>query len=93
VDVRWHSRVKRDEFRIRGTEGEMDLTPLNGPRLVYPGGQEDIPPHENLHYPCIQDFVSAVVDGTKLRSSGATALETEWVMEQVGNPANGGPGN
>jgi len=27
VDVRWHSRVVRDEFRIRGTEGELSLTP------------------------------------------------------------------
>src|SRR5713226_7954367 len=25
VDVRWHSKVKRDECRIRGTEGEMEL--------------------------------------------------------------------
>jgi predicted dehydrogenase len=23
VDVRWHSRVARDEFRIIGTDGEM----------------------------------------------------------------------
>jgi predicted dehydrogenase len=83
VDVRWHSRVARDEFRIRGTEGEMDLTPLNGPRLSYPGGEEQIPAHANLHYPCIADFVSAALDGTPLRSSGASALETEWVIGQV----------
>jgi predicted dehydrogenase len=83
VDVRWHSRVTRDEFRIRGTEGEMDLTPLNGPRLSYPGGEEQIPAHANLHYPCIADFVSAALDGTPLRSSGASALETEWVIGQV----------
>src|SRR5204862_6636901 len=38
LDVRWHSGVDRDEFRIRGTRGEIDLTPLNGPQLVYPGG-------------------------------------------------------
>jgi len=31
VDVRWHSRVARDECRIRGTDGEIELTPLNGP--------------------------------------------------------------
>lgn len=43
VDVRWHSRVPRDEFRIRGTDGELDLTPLNGPTLVHPGGQEQLP--------------------------------------------------
>ena len=34
VDVRWHSKVSRDECRIRGTEGEMELSPLNGPEFV-----------------------------------------------------------
>jgi len=83
VDVRWHSRVERDEFRIRGTEGELDLTPLNGPRLVHPGGEERIPAHDNLHYPCVADFVAAALDGGPLRSSGATALLTEWVTDQA----------
>jgi len=83
VDVRWHSRVARDEFRIRGTEGEMDLTPLNSPALVYPGGAEELPPHANLHYPCIEDYACAVLEGRAPRSTGATALQTEWVMGQV----------
>jgi predicted dehydrogenase len=83
VDVRWHSRVPRDEFRIRGTEGEMDLTPLNGPELVYPGGAEHIPAPANLHSPCIDDFVSAVLDRRDPVSSGATALFAEWVMDQA----------
>ena len=87
VDVRWHSRIPRDEFRIRGTEGELDLTPLNGPLLVYPGGREEIPPHANLHYPCIENFVRAALEGAPLVSSGATALAAEWVMEQVSGPA------
>jgi predicted dehydrogenase len=83
VDVRWHSRVPRDEFRIRGTDGELDLTPLNSPSLVYPGGAETIAAHENLHYPCVENFVSAVLDGTTPRSSGATALLAEWVLNQA----------
>jgi predicted dehydrogenase len=83
VDVRWHSRVARDEFRIRGTEGEMDLTPLNGPELVYPGGVEHIPAPANLHFPCIEDFTAAVLDGRDPVSSGATALFAEWVMDQA----------
>lgn len=83
VDVRWHSRVPRDEFRIRGTEGELDLSPLNGPSLVHPGGTEQVPAPGNLHYPCVEDFVSAVLDGTSPRSSGATALATEWVTNQA----------
>jgi predicted dehydrogenase len=83
VDVRWHSRMKRDECRIRGTEGEMDLTPLNGPELVYPGGSENLPPHENLHYPMIENFVDAVLGKAELVSSGASSLWTDWVMERA----------
>ena len=83
VDVRWHSRVVRDEFRIRGTDGEIELTPLNGPELVCPAGVEQLAPHANLHFPCVANFVSAVLDGAPLRSTGATALVTDWVTEQV----------
>ncbi|HEV2418884.1 MAG TPA: hypothetical protein VGX94_13885, partial [Terriglobia bacterium] len=83
VDVRWHSRIERDEFRITGTEGEMDLTPLSGPALVYPGGCEDLPPSANVHYPCVKNFVDAILDGTPLLSSGDTALWTEWVTAQA----------
>lgn len=83
VDVRWHSRIQRDEFRIIGTEGEMDLTPLNGPGLVYPGGQENLPTHANVHYPCVKNFVHAVLDGAPLLSSGGTALWTDWVTAQA----------
>jgi len=83
LDVRWHSRVSRDEFRIRGVDGELDLTPLNGPELVYPGGVEQWPAPANLHYPCIEDFVTALLDGRPPRSSGRTAIATQWVIEQA----------
>jgi predicted dehydrogenase len=83
VDVRWHSKVKRDECRIRGTEGEMDLTPLNGPALIYPGGCENIPPHANLHYPMIENFVDAVLGQAPLLASGASSLWTDWVIERA----------
>jgi predicted dehydrogenase len=83
VDVRWHSRVARDEFRVRGTEGEIDLSPLNGPELAHPGGSERIAAPQNLHYPCVEDFVSSVVHGILPRSYGESALAAEWVMEQA----------
>jgi len=83
VDVRWNSRVERDEFRIIGSEGEMDLSPLNGPELVYPGRSEHLPPHANLHFPCIKNFVDAVLDGAPLLSSAASAIWTDWVTEQA----------
>ena len=83
VDVRWHSQIARDEFRIRGTDGEIDLSPLNGDSLVFPGGRESIPAPENLHYPCIHNFVGAVLDREPLSSSAKSALATDWVTEEV----------
>lgn len=83
VDVRWHSKVKRDECRIRGTEGEMELTPLNGPELIYPGGRENLAPHANLHYPMIENFVAAVLDGSPLLAGGESSLWTDWVIARA----------
>jgi 1,5-anhydro-D-fructose reductase (1,5-anhydro-D-mannitol-forming) len=83
VDVRWHSKVRRDECRIRGTEGEMEMSPLNGPELLYPGGSEQLAPNANLHYPMMQNFVEAVLDKAPLISSGESAIWTDWVTEEV----------
>ena len=83
VDVRWHSKVNRDECRIRGTDGEIEMSPLNGPDLIYPSGRESLPAHANLHYPMIENFVSAVVEGKPLLASGASSFMTDWVTEQA----------
>jgi 1,5-anhydro-D-fructose reductase (1,5-anhydro-D-mannitol-forming) len=83
VDVRWHSKVRRDECRIRGTDGEMELSPLNGPDLIYPGGRENLPPHANLHYPMIENFVDAVAGKASLLASGASSFWTDWVIERA----------
>ena len=83
VDVRWHSQINRDEFRIRGTDGELDLTPLNSPFLTSPSGTEEMPAHDNLHYPCVEDFVTAVIDRRSPRASGAAALEAELVINRA----------
>jgi 1,5-anhydro-D-fructose reductase (1,5-anhydro-D-mannitol-forming) len=83
VDVRWHSKVVRDECRIRGTDGEMELSPLNGPDLVYPSGSENLPAHANLHYPMLENFVAAVEGKAPLLSSGASAFWTDSVTERA----------
>jgi predicted dehydrogenase len=86
VDVRWHSKVRRDECRIRGTEGEMDLSPLNGPELIYPRGEENVrenlPVHANVHTPMIENFVDAVEGKAPLLASGAAAFWTDWITER-----------
>jgi 1,5-anhydro-D-fructose reductase (1,5-anhydro-D-mannitol-forming) len=83
VDVRWHSRVNRDECRIRGTDGEMELSPLNGPDLLYPGAHEKLLPHPNLHYPMLENFVDAVEGKAPLVASGASSFWTDWVTERA----------
>ncbi|MFZ0278948.1 MAG: Gfo/Idh/MocA family oxidoreductase [Candidatus Sulfotelmatobacter sp.] len=85
VDVRWHSKVSRDECRIRGTEGEMNLSPLNGPDLIYPAGRENLPPHANLHYPMVENFVDAVLGKAPLLASGASSFWTDWITERARN--------
>ena len=86
VDVRWHSKVRRDECRIRGAEGEMELSPLNGPDLIYPGGRESLPPHANLHYPMIENFVDAMLGKAPLLASGASSFWTDWIAERARTP-------
>jgi len=83
VDVRWNSRPERDQFRVIGTDGELNLDPLQGPALRYAGREETLPTHANLHYPAIENFVSAVLDGTPLMCRGEEAIWTDWVTGQV----------
>jgi 1,5-anhydro-D-fructose reductase (1,5-anhydro-D-mannitol-forming) len=83
IDVRWHCKRGRDEFRITGTDGVMDLSPLNGPPLRYAGNEETLPTHANLHYPCIENFVSTVLDGASLLATGRTSTWTDWVTEKA----------
>jgi 1,5-anhydro-D-fructose reductase (1,5-anhydro-D-mannitol-forming) len=83
VDVRWNSKIKRDECRIRGTDGEMEMSPLNGPELVYPGGQENLPVHANVHFPLIENFVDAVEGKAELLASGSNSYWTDWVTERA----------
>lgn len=83
VDVRWHSHVARDECRIRGTDGEIEMSPLNGPEIVYPGGRESLPAHSNLHYPIIENFVDAVEGKAPFIASGQSSFWTDWITERA----------
>jgi len=84
LDVRWNSRIERDELCVIGTEGEADLTPLNGPTLTVrrsgSSWSEELPASQNLHYPMIDNFVRAVLGGEPLVSTGRTAIETDRVI-------------
>jgi predicted dehydrogenase len=83
VDARWNSHIKRDQFRVIGTDGEMILDPLSGPVLRVGEVEELLPAHPNVHYPCIENFVAAILDGVPLACSGEEALWTDWVTQMV----------
>ena len=83
VDARWNSRIARDEFRIIGTDGALDLTPLNGPELSGPNITEGLPVAANVHQPAIENFVAAILDGAPLACPGEEAIWTDWITEQV----------
>jgi 1,5-anhydro-D-fructose reductase (1,5-anhydro-D-mannitol-forming) len=87
VDVRWNSRIVRDQFRVIGTEGEINLDPLSGPglRVISTSAtwEEQLPAHANVHYPIVENFVNVVLDGTPLACSGSEAIQADWVTAKV----------
>jgi predicted dehydrogenase len=83
VDVRWNSRIDRDQFRILGTTGEINLDPLSGPLLRMGDCEESLPTHPNVHYPCIENFVAAILDDAPLACPGDEALWTDHVIQSV----------
>lgn len=86
VDVRWNSRVKRDQFRVVGTEGELGLDPLSGPELRVAGRVEMLPTDANVHFPLIRNFVDVLESGSPtaaLTCPGEQAIWSDWVIEQV----------
>ncbi len=89
IDVRWNSRIPRDQFRIIGEDGEINLDPLNSPDLRITTRSEsrveNLPPHANLHFPVVENFVDAVVanDPARLACPAEQGAWVDWVIEQV----------
>ena len=65
IDVRWNSRVARDQFRIIGEEGEINLDPLNSPELRVTTREEsrveNCRPTPTCTIPLVENFVDAVL--------------------------------
>lgn len=83
VDARWNSRIPRDQFRVIGSDGEINLDPLSGPELRYGGKEELLPTDKNVHAPLIENFAAAVLDGEPLACPGSEAIFTDWVTTQA----------
>jgi predicted dehydrogenase len=85
VDVRWNSRVARDQFRIIGVDGEISLDPLNGPEMQVANRTEMLHPHPNLHYPVVENFVTAALadDPGQLACPAEQGQWVDWTIEEV----------
>jgi len=85
VDVRWNSRVSRDQFRVVGVEGEIGLDSLNGPELRVAGRVEMLPTHANVHYPLVLNFAGAVAADSPaaVACGGEQARWVDWAIDQV----------
>lgn len=83
IDTRWNSGVLRDQCRITGTKGEIDLAPLHGPSLKVNGEEFQMPCHANVHYPLIENFVAAKLEGAPLAAPINQAILTDWVTGEV----------
>jgi len=83
VDVRWNSRIKRDQFRVIGTDGGLNLDPLSGPLLRVGQVEESLPTHPNVHFPCIANFVAVILDRAPLACPGDEAIWTDRVTEMA----------
>lgn len=83
VDARWNTHATLDDFRIVGTEGVMELGPLNGPTLRYGEQEEDLPSSPNRLFPCLQAFVGAVLDGRPLECSAERVRGVARVLDNA----------
>jgi predicted dehydrogenase len=90
VDVRWNSRVSRDQFRVVGVEGELGLDSLNGPELRIndrsaSGRVEMLPTHANVHYPLVLNFAGAIAANSPsaIACPAEQASWVNWTINQV----------
>ncbi|NSW89123.1 MAG: Gfo/Idh/MocA family oxidoreductase [Firmicutes bacterium] len=91
----WNSKLWSDEFEILGTLGRVKLAPCDSenievqlnPRIIKGLGKEItntmIQNHQNVHYPLINDFVNAIVEGREPIVSGKEGYKTNRILAAV----------
>ena len=89
----WNSKTWSHEFEIIGTEAKVKWHPYDSPTVLKTVGRQidEIPManHENVHYPLIEDFVSAVEAGRDPAVTAAEAARTNLLLETVYESARG----
>ena len=79
-----NASARRDEFEVFGTKGSALLLPLGTKVEIHLGKErstEELPLHENVHYPLVDDFVRAVQCDGPVRCSGAEGAKTTRIID------------
>ena len=83
----WNSKTWSHEFEIIGTEAKVKWHPYDGPTVLRTVSRDiqDIasPNHENIHYPVIEDFVSAIEEGRCPRVTAQEAAKTNLLLDAI----------
>ena len=83
----WNCRTWSHEFELVGTEAKVKWYPYDGPTVLKTVGRdiEEIqsPNHQNVHYPLIEDFVSAIAEGRQPLVSVEEAAKTNLLLDAI----------
>ena len=80
----WDVPGGRDDMEVHGTKGSLLASPFDEPMLqvVIDGEttEHDVPKHENVHYPLIDDFARSVVEGRTPTYDGSDGIQATCIM-------------
>ena len=83
----WNSKTWSHEFEIIGTEAKLRWHPFDGDKAVWIAGKEikelDLPNHPNVHYPLIEDFVSAILEDKQPAVPMDEAVKTNLLLDAI----------
>ena len=90
----WNSKTWSHEFEIVGTEAKVKWHPYDSDTVVKTVGRDitevPAPNHENVHYPLIEDLVSAVAEDRDPAIPAAEAAKTNRLIDALNLSAREG---
>ncbi len=87
ITVTYAAFEARDTFDLYCTDGSIHIPRLNAGEMIVrtrEGERSEFhPPHPNLHYPLIEDFTRAVLEGRKPAVDGKKGLAVNRVLSHL----------
>ena len=94
LSLHWNSKTWSHELEIIGTEAKVKWHPYDSDSVVKTVGRQideiATPNHPNVHYPLVEDFVTAVAEDRAPRIPPAEAAKTNLVIDALYRSARDG---